>query len=197
MKKPAPVDHPVHELIVERWSPRSFADRHIELEILKSLLEAARWAPSSYNEQPWFFIVATRNQPDEFKQLLNCLTPGNQLWAQHAAALMVTVTKLVFDKTSKSNRHAYHDIGLAAAQLTIQATALGLAVHQMAGIEVTKIRQTYEIPEEYDPVTGIAIGYHSDADTLPNDLRERELAPRQRKPLKSFVFTRKWGNRLF
>lgn len=193
MKKPALVDYSVHELIRERWSPRAFADKPVEPDKLRSLLEAARWAPSSYNEQPWVFIVATKEQPEQFEQMLGCLLPGNQVWAKAAAVLMISVAKLRFDRNATHNRTAYHDLGLAAAQLTLQATALGLAVHQMAGIHLDQTRETYGIPKDYDPVAGIAIGYPGDPDTLPEALREMERAPRQRKPLEALVFSGRWG----
>lgn len=193
MNKSAPVDHPVHELIRERWSPRAFADRPVEPDKLRSLLEAARWAPSSYNEQPWAFVMATREQPEQFERLLGCLLPGNQAWAKAAPVLMISVAKLRFDRNATHNRTAYHDLGLAAAQLTLQATALGLAVHQMAGIHLDQARETYGIPEGYDPVAGIAIGYPGDPETLPEALRAMERAPRQRKPLAAMVFSESWG----
>ena len=195
MRKPAPTEHEVHPLIRDRWSPRTFSDQPVEAHTLLSLLEAARWAPSSYNEQPWSFILATKDQVEGFERLTSCLTPGNQSWAQHAAALIVSVAKLTFERNRKTNRHAYHDIGLAAAQLTLQATALGLSVHQMAGIDVEKIRTAYSIPAGYDPVTGIAVGYPSDADALSEETRAREFAPRQRKSLEAFVYAGAWGQR--
>ena len=193
MRKPAPIDHDIHQLIRDRWSPRTFSDQPIAASALRSLLEAARWAPSSYNEQPWCFLLATKDRADEFERLVSCLTPGNQSWAQNAFALIFTVAKLTFERNGKANRHAYHDIGLAAAQLTLQATAMGLAVHQMAGIDVDKIRIVYSVPEGYDPVTGIAVGYPNDPDALTDEIRSREFAPRQRKALESFVFSGAWG----
>jgi len=193
VNKEASTSHPVHELIRRRWSPRAFASRPVDAQTLGSLLEAARWAPSAMNEQPWTFIVATKEQPDEYARLLDCLVPGNQVWARQAPVLMIAVAKLRFDRNDKPNRHAFHDVGLAAAQLTLQATALGLGVHQMGGIDVGKIRETYAIPESHEPVTGIAIGYPGDPDTLPEKLRESELAPRQRKSLDEIVFSGTWA----
>jgi len=193
MRKPAPTDHEVHQLIRDRWSPRTFSDQPIAAPALRSLLEAARWAPSSYNEQPWSFIMATNDRAEDFKRLLSCLTPGNQSWAQNASVLIISVAKLTFDRNGETNRHAYHDIGLAAAQLTLQASALGLSVHQMAGIDVEKIRAVYSIPAGHDPVTGIAVGYPSDPDALTEETRARELAPRHRKALEAFVFSGAWG----
>ena len=193
MEKPTRNDYPIHDLLRRRWSPRAFADRPVEPDKLRSLLEAARWAPSSYNEQPWAFLVATKDQPDDFAEVLGCLVPGNQAWAKNAPVLMLSFAHLSFDRNQQANRHAYHDVGLAAACLTFQATAEGLAVHQMAGIEVDKIRTTFAVPQGWDPVSGIAVGYPGDPASLPEQLRQRELAERVRKPLSSFVFSGTWG----
>lgn len=193
MEKPAENQHPIQELLRRRWSPRAFADRRVEPEKLLSVLEAARWAPSSYNEQPWAFLVATKENKAEYDRLLGCLVEFNQQWAQAAPVLMLSVAKLRFEKNQKENRHAFHDVGLAAENLVIQATELGLVVHQMAGIEVEKCRATYNIPEGWEPVAGIALGYPGEPDSLPEKLRQREKAPRRRKPLDKFVFTGRWG----
>ena len=193
MKKPAAADHPIHDLMRQRWSPRAFAPRPLPRADILTLLEAARWAASSFNQQPWHFLVATRDDEERFAQMLECLVPGNQVWARDASLLILTVTKRTFDHNNAPNSCAVHDIGLTACQLVLQATALGLATHQMAGIEPEKIRETYGVPEGFDPVTGIAVGYAGDPDTLPDDLREMELAPRTRRPFDEFVFADGWG----
>ena len=193
MEKPAPADYPIHELLSRRWSPRAFSDKPVEPEKLRSLFEAARWAPSSFNEQPWSFIVATKQNSEDHARLLSCLIEKNQQWAQRAPVLMVSVAKLNFEKTGKVNRHAFHDIGLAAGMVVVQATALGLVVHQMAGFAAEKVRQTYGVPEGFEPVTAIAVGYPAAADVLPEAFRARELGPRTRKPISSFVFDGRWG----
>lgn len=193
MTKVARNDYPIHDLLRHRWSPRAFADRPVEPAKLKSLLEAARWAPSSYNEQPWAFLLATRDQPREYERLLGCLVEFNQSWARNAPVLMAAVAHKVFDRNQKDNRHAFHDVGLAMGNLTVQATAEGLAVHQMAGINVDKVRQEYAIAPDWEPVSGIAIGYPGNPDHLSEELRQKELAPSLRKPLSSFVFTGHWG----
>ncbi|MGH7351844.1 MAG: nitroreductase family protein [Candidatus Methylomirabilales bacterium] len=193
MQKLAETTHEIHGLLRERWSPRAFADRVVEPDKLRSLLEAARWAPSSYNEQPWSFIVATKDNPGEHGRLLSCLVEGNVRWAQHAPVLMLSVARLAFERNRKPNRHAFHDVGLAVENLVIQGMALGLFVHQMAGFHVDRAREVYGIPEGYEPVAAMAIGYLDDPGRLPDDLRERELAPRTRKPLESFVFSGQWG----
>jgi nitroreductase len=193
VEKPAKTQFPIHDLLRRRWSPRAFSNRMVEPDSLRSLLEAARWAPSSYNEQPWSFIVATKQDPAEHDRLLSCLVEGNIEWAQHAPVLMVSVARLTFEDDGKPNRHAFHDVGQAVANLIVQATALGLVVHQMAGIHPEKIRELYRLPEGYEPVAGIALGYPGDPEALPERLRQRELAPRERKPLTEFVFTGHWG----
>jgi len=193
MRKLAETRYPIHELLRERWSPRAFADRMVEPEELRSLLEAARWAPSSFNEQPWSFIVATKQHPGEYERLLSCLVEGNVRWAQHAPVLMLSVAKLAFERNGKPNRHAFHDVGLAVENMVIQATALGLAVHQMAGFHVDKARELFSIPDGHEPVAALVLGFPGDPAGLPEDLREREVAPRIRKALESFVFSGQWG----
>ncbi len=195
MEKPAKTKYPVHELLRRRWSPVAFSDRRVDPETIGSLLEAARWAPSSFNEQPWSFIIATKDDPAEYERLLSCLIEFNQQWARKAPVLMLTVASLKFARNQKDNRHAFHDVGLAAANLVVQATSLGLVVHQMAGILPDKAREVFGIPEGYEAVTGIALGYSGDAAKLDEKLRRREQAPRSRKPLVEFVFTGRWGQK--
>lgn len=196
MKKPAPTNHQIHDLLTHRWSPRAFSDRKVEKEKIVAMLEAARWAPSSFNEQPWSFIIATKDNPKDYERLLNCVTEGNIRWARFAPLLMISVAKLIFERSGKPNRHAFHDVGLAVGNLIIQASHLGLHVHQMAGILADKIRETYKIPDSHEPVAGIAIGYYGELDQLTEDLRERELAERTRKPLEQFVFSGYWDKPL-
>ncbi len=193
MEKPTPTDHPIEEIVKRRWSPRAYSERMVGRETLQSLFEAARWAASSFNEQPWSFIVATKEKTEEYAALLGCLMEKNQQWAQLAPVLMVSVAKLNFEKNGKPNRHAFHDVGMAVSNLIIQATAFGLYVHQMAGFSVEKVRETYGVPDGFAPVAAIAVGYPGEPDILPEPFREQELRPRQRKPIESFVFEAKWG----
>lgn len=193
MEKLANSDHPIHDLLRQRWSPRAFSERPVAPAVLGSLLEAARWAPSSFNEQPWSFIVATPNERPAFDRLLSCLVEGNLLWAKHVPVLMLSVAKLEFGQNGKPNRHAFHDVGMAAENLVIQAAAMGLFVHQMAGFDVEKAREAFGIPPGYEPCAMIAVGYPGTLDFLPEKLRQRETAPRSRKPLPEFVFTERWG----
>lgn len=193
-EKRASTDYPVHQLLAERWSPYAFDDRPVPEGDLRSLFEAARWAPSSYNEQPWSYIVATQEDPEQFQRLLSCLVDGNRVWAKAAPVLALGIVSLRFARNAKDNRAAVHDLGLAAGNLLLEATARGLFVHQMIGILPDKAREIYGIPEGCEAWTGIAIGHRGDATSLPDRLRERDLAPRQRKPLNEFVFTGQWGN---
>jgi nitroreductase len=193
MEKPADTAYPIEELLKRRWSPRAFADRPIEPEKLLRLWEAARWSASTANQQPWHFIVATKQDEAEHTRLLSCLRENNQQWASRAPVLMVSVAKLTFDANGQPNRHAFHDVGLAVANLITQATALGLAVHQMAGFYPDRVRELYGVPDGFEPVAGIVLGYPGDPDILPDDLKQREFAPRVRKPLESFVFQGAWG----
>jgi nitroreductase len=187
-------DHPVLPVIAERWSPYAYDPRPVEREKLLSCLEAARWAPSSYNEQPWTFILAERTDGEGFAKLLGCLVEGNQAWAKNAGVLMVTVVSKLFTKNGKPNRAAEHDIGLAAGNLVLQAAAIGLAGHQMIGIEPEKVRATYHVPENHEPLTAIALGYPATVSPGTADpVSQRDLARRLRKPLSEIVISGEWG----
>jgi nitroreductase len=193
MEKPADVTHPIHALLQRRWSPRAFADRMVEPEQLQSLFEAARWAPSSNNEQPWHFIVGTKADPSAHDRLVACLKEGNRKWAFRAPVLILSVARLNLEDEGTPNRHAWHDTGMAALSLCLQATALGLVTHQMAGFEIEKARTDLGIPAGYEPVAMIAVGYPGDPASLPDYLRERELKPRERKAVTEFVSHGRWN----
>ena len=193
MEKLAPTEYPILEFLKRRWSPRAFSDQMVEPEKLLSLFEAARWAPSSFNEQPWYFVMATKQKPEEHAQLLGCLVEKNQQWARQAPVLMVSIAKLNFEKTGKPNRHALHDAGLAVGNMIVQATALDLCVHQMAGFSPQKVAEIYHIPDGFEPVAAIAIGYGVEIDALPDPSKASESGPRSRKPFENFVFESEWG----
>jgi len=195
MDKPVPTDLPVHPLVRQRWSPRAFdPGRTVDDASLAALLEAARWSPSAYNEQPWAFVIGRRKeQPGAHARVLSCLTPANQRWARDAAVLMIAAAKLTLDYNGKPNRHAMHDVGQALAWLTVQAESMGMRVHQMAGIDLEACRRELGIPEGWEPATGVAIGYEGRVEQLPEDLREREMAPRTRKEVGAFAFVGVWG----
>ena len=193
MIKQAANEQPIHELIARRWSPYAFDARPVAKADALSLFEAARWTASSFNEQPWSYLIATQEEPEEFAKLLSCLVEGNQAWAKAAPLLAIGVASLNFKLNSKPNTAALHDLGAAACSLTFEATARGLMVHQMIGIVPERARELYGIPEGYAAVTGIAIGYVGDPNQLPEKMKARDLAPRTRKPLKEFIFTGQWG----
>ena len=192
MSKRAATDHPVHRLISDRWSPYAYSERSVPDSDLVSLFEAARWAPSSFNEQPWSYILAKREEAGEFEKLLSCLTEGNQAWAKSAAALALGIVRLRFSRNDRPNRHARHDLGLASANLSLEATARGITVHQMAGIVPDRARELYAIPEGAEAVTGMAIGYPADSGTAPEELVRRDESRRPRNPLKNMVFAGRW-----
>ncbi|MEI7771773.1 MAG: nitroreductase family protein [Chloroflexales bacterium] len=184
-------DHPIHELLQSRWSPRAFTSDPVSPAQIRSLLEAARWSASAGNGQPWSFIVAPREDPETFELLLGCLAEGNQVWAKQAPLLILAVAR-VLREPGKPNPWALYDLGQSVAHLSIQATSLGLQAHQMAGFSQDQARAAFAIPEDHLPVTVIAIGAAGAADALPEPLRARELADRTRKPLASFVFGKTW-----
>ncbi len=193
MQKSAATQSPVHELIRERWSPRAFSDKTVSPEILQSLFEAARWAPSCSNEQPWAFLVGVKGDGDTFQRILGTLVDANQVWAKNAPVLVIAVSELAFAKNGQPNRNAFYDTGAAVSQLTTEATSRGLYVHQMAGFDPRKAVEAFAIPNGWEPISVFALGYAGDAQTLPDTLRERELAPQKRKPLPEFVMSGNWG----
>ncbi len=190
MEKPAVAEYPIQELLARRWSPTTFGRRSVAPETLRSLLEAARWAASSFNEQPWNSIVAPKEDVAGHRKLVECLVPANAAWAQHAPVLMLVVARMSFSRNGKPNRHAFYDCGAASASLTMQATSLGLYVHQMAGIDAAKARERFAIPEGYEPVAAMALGYA--AEQIPGSGRDAE--PRTRRPQREWVFGGNWGS---
>jgi nitroreductase len=193
MEKPAETAYAIEDVIARRWSPRAFEERPVDPEKLKRLFEAARWAPSSNNEQPWRFLVATRDNQSDYEKLFGCLSEGNSKWVFRAPVLMLSVASLFFEDDGKPNRHALHDTGMAVENLVLQATALGLQAHQMAGYDVDKARRECQIPSGFEPVAMIAIGYSGDPSILPEYLRQREIKPRERQPIGDFVFSASWA----
>lgn len=195
MQKPAETQYPIHPLLANRWSPRAFSSRPVEAEKLLRLFEAARWAPSSMNLQPWSFIVAAADDSETHDRMAQVLNARNQEWARSAPVLLLAVAQRE-RQPGTPNRFAWYDLGQAVALLSTQATADGLALHQMGGFDSEKARQAFAIPEGYEAVTAIALGYHGSLDALPEDQQVRERAPRQRKPLEAFVFAGQWGQPL-
>jgi len=185
---------PIHELIRQRWSSRAFSSHPVESDKLLSILEAARWAPSSRNEQPWAFLVATKDNPENYEALAGVLMDSNRAWAGNAPVLILTTAHTRLEKDGQPNRHSFHDLGQATANLVFQATSLGLATHQMGGFHANAARERFAIPETWEPVSVIALGYPGNAELLPEPLRERETAQRRRKPLEEFVFSGTWDH---
>jgi len=190
--KSASPDHEILELIKERWSPRAFSSRRPDIETLNRLFEAARWAASSDNEQPWRYLVARAEDGDRHETLASCLFPGNA-WARKAPVLAMSIAARNFAKTGKLNRVALHDVGAASALLTLQGMSMGVFVHQMAGFDTEKARQVCQIPPDYDPVAMMALGYPGDPESLSEPLRTRELSPRERRLVREFVFSSTFG----
>ena len=183
----------IHNLISERKSIRAFSDKEISDEALITLLEAARWAPSSMNEQPWRFIVVRKENTEAFQKMIQCLNDSNKIWAQHASVLLLTVANNTITTLNKPNAYAWHDIGLAIGNLSLQAISMDIFLHQMGGFKSEEAKKLFNIPNGFDPVSVIALGYQGNAEALPSPLRERELKQRERKPLSEIVYSNTFG----
>ena len=181
MQKKAPTNVPLLSAIATRWSPRAFDARSIPVADREGCLEAARWAPSSMNDQPWFFVWVDRDDTKAFEAALECLVPFNQDWAKRAGALCFGLVRPLFAYNQEPNPHAEYDLGQSVAQLALEATHRGLFVHQMGGFEPARVEARFVLPEGFRPHVALAIGYFGDIATLPEPLQERENAARQRK----------------
>jgi len=194
-EKEAETVYDLHPIIKKRWSPRTFSDKPVSRDLLKQLFDAARWAPSSYNEQPWRFIIAAREEPEEFEKIKNVMVEFNRKWASGAPVLVLTACKKNFSKNNKPNRVALHDLGQAVSYLTFEATRHNLYVHQMAGIDLDKAKELYNIPDGFEPATMIAIGYIGELDDLDKDFLESEKASRKRMNINEIAFRGDWNDR--
>jgi len=183
----------IHELIEKRWSPRAFADKEIEKEKVEKLFLAASYAASCFNEQPWRFIYGTKSYPERYEQLMSCLGEFNQIWVKTAPMIILTLAAKNFAKNGKANAHARHDLGLAIGNMSAQAASMNLYLHQMAGFSPDKARELFEVPDEFDIVTMIAVGYKGNAEILPESMREMETSVRDRKDLDSLLFCGDWN----
>jgi nitroreductase len=191
MDKNAKTAYEVHDLIKSRWSPRMFSGDHISDEEIFSLFEAARWAPSSSNIQPWRFMFMRRGT-DAYQKAFDCLAEFNQRWVKNAPVLIITAYREKMDN-GMENFHALHDLGLAMGNFSLQAQSMGIAVHQMAGINWKKAQEVFEVEEGYHITTAVAIGYYGgDTEQLDDELKEMEKSPRKRKPQSTFVAEGKW-----
>ena len=186
--KHAQTDVPVEDVILSRWSPRSFADKPVSDADLKTLFTAAAWAASSYNEQPWRFLVGRKGDVT-YKKVFDALLPMNQAWAKTAPVLYITFAKKTFSHNGQPNGCSMHDTGAASATLSLQAQALGLHTHGMAGFDKDLARAYFGVPSEFDPVAAWALGYPGDPDNVPDNFKQAEKDPRQRKRLSEFVFS--------
>jgi nitroreductase len=193
-EKKARTDYAIDELMVRRWSPRAFEDRPVEREKIMTLLEAARWAPSCFNEQPWRFLVFDSADPESLGRARQCLAEGNG-WARRSPVLMLSSARDNFARNEKPNRTAQHDVGLATENLLLQAVKLGLAAHPMAGFDVERARREFNIPAGYTILAMIAIGYpyRGSLDDIDENLRAKELAKRERKPISDIAFAGSWA----
>jgi nitroreductase len=193
-EKPAPTEHAIDDVIARRWSPRLFAEgRPVERERIVTLLEAARWAPSCFNEQPWRYLVFDGSDEAAMERARACLVAGNA-WALKAPMLMISIARDNFTHNDTPNRTAQHDVGMASENLVLEAVRLGLVAHQMAGFDVERARREFNIPEDYTVLAMIAVGYpyRDSLDDLDEQQRAKELAPRTRKAISEIAYAGTW-----
>ena len=195
MQKPAITRVPINDTLANRWSGRAYdASKAVSQEQIITLLEAARWAPSCFGDQPWRFIVWDKNtDAAAWQKAFDCLVPGNQAWVQNAPVLLLTTADSLFSHNLKPNRWGQHDTGAAAENLCLQASAMGLMAHQMGGFDATKAREAFAVPEQYTPMAMMSVGYPADIATLNGEVLERETAPRARRELGELFFSGTWG----
>jgi nitroreductase len=182
----------IHDLIEKRWSPRAFAEKAIEEDKIEKLFEAASYAASCFNEQPWRFIYATKDYPERYEQLLSCMGEFNQIWSSTAPMILLTLASKKFARNGNPNNHAHHDLGLAMGNMSAQAMSMDLYMHHMAGFSPDKAREIFEVPDDFDIVTMVAIGYMGDPAILPENIREMESNVRDRKPISDLIFDDDW-----
>ncbi|MFO1204415.1 MAG: nitroreductase family protein [Burkholderiales bacterium] len=194
-RKPATTQVPIHDLLAARWSPRAFdATRAVTREQIIALIEAARWAPSCFGNEPWRFLMWDRAVDDAgWQRAFACLSAGNQPWVKNVPLLFAAIAHPTFDHNGKPNRWAQYDTGAASENLVLQAAALGLAAHQMGGFDVDRLRAEFAIPEECTPMAMIAVGHQASPDVLAEEQRVKELAQRARKLRATRFFAGRWG----
>jgi nitroreductase len=188
MVKEAKTKYPVNELIRKRWSARAFSNKSIDDPILFTLFEAAGWAASANNEQPWRYIYAKREDKEAFDKMVDCLMPGNEPWAKNAAVLILCIAKTTMGTENKPNLAAFHDAGLANATLLLQAVSEGIYGHMMGGYDRAKAKAKFNVPDGYETVLMLALGYLDTPEALEEPFKTREITPRSRKALDEFVF---------
>lgn len=194
MQKPAITQQPIHELIANRWSGRAYdASQGVSQEQVISLLEAARWAPSCFGDQPWRYVVCNKaDNLQAWQAAFDCLVPGNQSWAVNAPVLLLICADTLFSHNDKPNKWAPYDTGAATENLCLQATALGLMAHQMGGFDADKARAAFKVPERYQILAMVTVGYQANVESLTGETKERETAARSRKPLNELFFNGQW-----
>tara|TARA_B100001750_G_C15469914_1_gene579203 strand:+ start:122 stop:730 length:609 start_codon:yes stop_codon:yes gene_type:complete len=186
------IDFQIHDLLASRWSPRSFdANKLLNIAIFWQLIEAARWAPSASNEQPWRFIAGI-NFNKSHGMILSTLTPGNQEWAKHAPLLLIAVAKL--QKNDTPNKHAFHDVGAALQNLNLEATTIGMHAHLMAGFSPEQVRRIFHVPNEFEPITAVAVGYYDHSRPVTDKFKTRDQEKRVRIKGNELVFSEKWDS---
>lgn len=196
IQKPANTQQPIETVIAERWSGRAY-DPSVPVteEQLIALTEAAQWAPSCFGDAPWRYLICNKFTDEQaWQNAFDALVPGNQEWAKNAPVLILTASAANFSHNDKPNRWSGYDSGAASVSLCLQATALGLMSHQMGGFDANKMRELFNIPENIHMWSMIAIGHPAPPDTLSAELLERELSPRERRPLQEQFFYGKWSN---
>ena len=193
MRKRAKTTVPIFDLLAERWSPRAFLEKPVEKEKLQKIFEAARWSASCFNEQPWRFIVGEKEQGQVFDKLYETLSENNKLWCRAVPVLVSVIGRTAFSHNDQPNKWYQYDLGQSAVHITVQAMAEGLHVHQMAGFDKEKVRKAFGIPENFDPLTMIAIGYIGDPETLPEKFKTTELSERSRKNPENIVYSGRAG----
>ena len=186
------LQYPIHTLLEKRWSPRSFSEKVLSRETIHSLFEAARWAPSCYNDQPWYFVYATREEPEAFEKIADCLVEGNRKWAKDAPFIGLAIARKNFTHNGKNNRHATYDLGQSLAYFTFQAMNENVYVHQMAGFSRDKARETFDLEDGYEAVTAFVAGYLGKPEKLPDDLAEKERNPQKRRAQEDFAYRGQW-----
>jgi nitroreductase len=198
IEKPADTEQAISNIIAERWSGRAFnPEASINQEVIISLCEAARWAPSCYGDQPWRFIVLNRYENEQlWQQAVACLSPSNREWAQNAPLLILSASVAQFTTDGSDNRWTGYDTGAAAISLCLQATGLGLMTHQMGGFDSNELRAAFSLPDDLNLWSMIAVGYPAQLDNLSDNLIERELKPRVRRPLSEQFFNGNWNTPL-
>jgi nitroreductase len=176
------------EIIQERWSPYSFSSAPVEDYKLKAMFEAAGYAPSCNNEQPWMFVYATQQNMEVFNNYTEFLADSNRIWAKHAYALIISLARTKFSLNGKSNRYAFHDTGMAVSNLLIQALAMDVYVHQMGGFSIEKVKEYFNLNDDIEPVAIMAVGYLGDGISLSPELLKRDEKRRPRKSVNEYSF---------